>query len=362
VTLGAAAYLRQPIESTPPALDPATFDEPDLQGTEPLVYAALRTSALLAAQPLALQDRLARTVREERLLEPIRRDEAVRVIAALVAGGVRPIVFKGTALAYTCYGEPWQRPRLDTDLLIAPDQIGAATAAFDRLGYTRTARPSGDHVTHQCTWIRTQGAFRLAFDLHWKLADPQVFAALFTFAELERDATPVLALGPAARTLSDVDALLVACVHRVAHHYDRPILLFVYDIDRLGRRLSSAQWSEVVARARGKGICRVTARGLELARELLGTPIEPRVFDALAVRSAEPTEAYLSAGLRKVDVLRSDLSQLDWAGRLTLLREHLFPPPDYLLRSYGRTSRLLLPALYLDRIVRGAAGWFKPLR
>jgi hypothetical protein len=67
---------------------------------------------------------------------------------------------------------------------------------------------------------------------------------------------------------------------------------------------------------------------------------------------------------RKVDVLRSDLEQLpSWAERLALVREHLFPPPAYMAARYGAGCHWpLLPLLYLDRIIRGATGWFRPVR
>jgi hypothetical protein len=42
-----------------------------------------------------------------------------------------------------------------------------------------------------------------------------------------------------------------------------------------------------------------------------------------------------------------------WSARWQLLREHAFPPADYMLRKYETRRRWLLPALY----VRRALGW-----
>ncbi len=52
----------------------------------------------------------------------------------------------------------------------------------------------------------------------------------------------------------------------------------------------------------------------------------------------------------------------DGARALRLLREHVFPAPAYILNYYGRRQPLLLPALYLHRILRGAGSWFRPIR
>jgi hypothetical protein len=218
-------------------------------------------------------------------------------------------------------------------------------------------------VTHQFTYVNTRHGLPLAFDVHWKLSDPQPFADLFSFGELADEAVPVPALAPAARALGHEHALLVACTHRIAHHFDRTILIDLCDIDLLTRRLGPAAWERVVALATGKRISKVTLRGLDLASNLLGTSIPGHVRQALASSSAdEPTSGYLSEGFRKVDVLKADLRALGWRDRFTLVREHLLPPPSFVLRSAGQTRPALLPALYLLRIARGAHAWFRPLR
>ena len=160
------------------------------------------------------------------------------------------------------------------------------------------------------------------------------------------------------------NALIIACTHRVAHHYDSELLLFLYDIDLLGRRLDVASWNRVIGLASERRIRRVCERGLRLAADVFDTPVPSRVVTALgAVEEAEPTAAHLRHRLRRVDILRSDLIALGgWRGRAQLLREHLLPPPGYILASYGQTRASLLPALYLHRILRGALAWFRPVK
>jgi hypothetical protein len=359
-----AAYLREPFEAaTAMPLDIEVCGVLREQGVGPLVYRALRARRLLDAQPAGVREQLERLTREEALLEPFRRDEAARVLDALAAARVQALVFKGTALAYTCYPEPSLRPRLDTDLLIRRADVHAASMVFERLGCSRALQTSGDHVTHQMTYISARQGLQIAFDVHWKLSNPQPFADLFSFEELECAAISLPGLGPHARTLCDVHALLVACVHRVAHHYGREFLVYLYDIDLLARRLNAEGWDSIVAGARAKRIRQVTRRGLESAASLLGTPVPERVAHALASSPGdEPTAAYLAAGFRKIDILRADLRELGWRDRLRLLREHLFPAPAFVLRSYGQTSPVLLPFLYFARIIGGASAWFRPLR
>jgi Uncharacterised nucleotidyltransferase len=333
------------------------------QDVAPLLYRALRHAVAWAHQTDVIRDGLQQLAAEAVLVDAARLTSDRAMIAALAGDGLAPLLFKGAALAHTHYAEPWLRPRVDTDLLIRPHEREAAARACERLGCVRVPRPVGDHVTHQFTCVRWVHGMRLEYDLHWKLADPHAFADVLAFDELARDAVRVPALGPAARAIGDVHALLVGCTHRVAHHFDRDWLLFVYDIDLLARPFAPRDWERFVGLARERRVRRVCARGLGLAAEQFGTPVPLSVLEELSAGDEEPSAAYLAPRFRRVDVLRSDLRALGgWRARVRLVREHLLPSPSYMLASYGTKRTSLLPALYVHRVVRGAREWFRPIK
>lgn len=360
-----AAILRQdPSASAGEPIDDALIDAAMEHAVGPLVYRALHRNGAWQRRSDRVRDVLTRIAGEAALLEASRRDTDRSVIAALAAAGLAPLIFKGAALAYRHYPEAWLRPRVDTDLLIREHEQARAAAALEKLGAIRASRPTGEYVTHQFTYIVTTHGLRAEYDIHWKIADPQVFSDVLTYDELAREAVVVPPLGPAARAIGDIHSLLVACTHRVAHHYDSDSLLWLYDIALLARLLDDPSWSRVIDLASKKQIQRVCARGLGLATELFGAPVPPHVMSAvIAGVQREQSEAYLRGGLRRVDILRSDLKALrSWRARAKLLREHLLPPPSFILASYGEVRAPLLPVLYLHRIVRGAFEWFRPLR
>jgi hypothetical protein len=353
-----AALFQQPATS----VDAALLDEAREHGLAPLAYAVLRDAGSWDAQPPEIREALARVAREAALAECDRRREFQRVLDTLATAGVGPLVFKGSAFAYTLYPEPWLRPRVDTDLLVQRQDLETTGHCLERLGYRLADRTSGELVTHQVTYERSAAGIERVFDVHWKIADPQAFADVFSYGELDADAVAVEALG-GTRTLCDVHALLVACMHRVAHHYDREILLFIHDIALLARRLDAASWARLAAIAVEKRIGAVTVRGIDLASRYFGSPVPPGVRERLTASDGdEPTARYLDPHLRKVDILLSDFSQLDWRSRLALVREHLLPPAGFVRRSYAGTPPGLLPALYVYRSVRGAGAWFRHLR
>jgi putative nucleotidyltransferase-like protein len=330
----------------------------------PLLYHVLSLAGAWERQSSHAHDAFAQMAAEAVLFDELSRQDLRQVLDALATAGLAPLLFKGAALAYRHYARPWLRPRLDTDLLIREDEADDAAAVFERLGYLRVPRPTGKHVTHQFNYRTTSQGICLEYDVHCRLLDPQVFSSLLSYDELAREAVPVPPLGPAARAIGDVHALIVACTHRVAHHYDTESLLWLYDIDLLVRRLDERGWTEITGLASERRVRQVCARGLGLAADLFGAPVPPEVWAHLtSTHEVEPTAAYLRPHLRRVDILCSNLHALGgWRVRAQLLREHLLPAPRYILASYGQTRASLLPVLYVHRILRGAFKWFRPLR
>jgi hypothetical protein len=271
---------------------------------------------------------------------------------------------KGAGLAYTLYQFPHLRPRADVDLMIARRDLGRAERALAEDGWTRVAEQDGDLITTQRHYVPSGPAQSVEqLDLHWEIANPHHFRDTVTFEELWSRAVPVTALGSGARTLSDPDALLVACIHRVAHHQDVIELLWLWDIHLLASRLSVDERSRFVtlaARASMRAVCR---RSLELASTSFRTPGAADLIAALRPLPGEPLEPsarFLGGGLRQVDLLRCDLSVLrGWAERLALIGGHLFPPATYMRSAYPLCPGTLLPLAYVHRIVRGAPKWFR---
>jgi len=363
--LHALAALLSPVRDAPPGEGILTASQVAAardHGIGPLLYNSLHATGEWSRQSAATKRVLGELAARAALVEQLRTSHLCRVIEALRHANVQPLLFKGTALAHRHYPEPWLRPRVDTDLLIKREDERAVAQIFEQLDLVRAARPRGEHVTHQQTYQATVDGVVHEYDVHWKMWDPQVFSDAFTYDELAAASVPLPALGGAAAA-GDVHALVIACVHRVAHHFDARRLLWVYDIDAVARKLTPSHWNAVAALVADKRLRSVCARGLALAVEYFHSPVPAAMMAELsAAADDEPAAAYLGERLRRVDILRSDLQALGWRGRAALLREHLFPEPSYILRSYGRTERVLLPALYLHRIVRGAAAWFRPLR
>jgi hypothetical protein len=301
-------------------------------------------------------------LRVEAMRDTLRGLELARVVAALEASGCSPLVFKGAALALTHYAQPWLRPRLDTDILIDAASRSRAAAALTALGYVRPPMTSGRFVMHQEMWVRQEAAAgEHVLDLHWRVVNPNVLARLPGPSELRARAARVAVQGTIAAVASPADALVIACVHRAAHHDDSAELLWLYDVQLLARRLSAPEWQHVTRVAQRSGVAGLVWRGLDLASTAFEFTVPAAVRDALTSVSSrhEASLVFVSRNQRPIDRLRADVAALGPIAGARLVSEHLFPPPSYMRERYGLTSGAQLPAAYARRILGGARAWFK---
>jgi hypothetical protein len=329
-------------------------------GVEGLIAARLRDDA---DAPPVLRDAFAMLETAAVAAAVVRDRELQRVVTGLGWRRLDVLIVKGAALAQTVYTAPHLRPRVDADLLVRHDSLPRVSCALGELGYRPSARVStGELVSHQRAFEHEAAGVSHVLDVHWRLANPQVFAAGFDVEAAFGSAVPLPPLGPHARTLAAPEALLLAAIHRLAHHQEHERLVWLVDIDLLARRATADEWNEVVELARARRVRAVLADGLRRARDLLGTPVPVSVEARLETSGTtdEPSAVYVTTPQRKLQVLRSDLLALPgWAARLQLLKEHAFPAPEFVMDRYGITQRSWLPVLYAHRLATGIWKWLR---
>jgi len=322
----------------------------------------LRAAGTLKDWPPEFIGAFLQAEREAVTVDCVRHAELVRVLAELTSAGVRVLPFKGAALAHTHYPVPHIRVRSDTDLLVAAAGVPTLEDALARLGYVRPPETSGRLVSYQSHYHKQdRHGVMHAFDVHWKISNLQALADRFSFDEVWGSRVPVPALGPSAVTTSDVHALLLALVHRAGHHPGSRDLLWIYDLHLLASRLTPEEMMQVQELAGVRGLSRIAADGLALAREWFGTAPIDWAPDALGDRAARQERAAVIRGpWRQADVLRLDLGALsNWRARGRLIREHLLPSASYMRARYGVRSNVLLPGLYVWRVLLGAPKWLR---
>lgn len=307
----------------------------------------LREAGRLVGWPSEFVEVFARAERRALSVDCVRQAELARTLREFDEAGVRALLFKGAAVAHTHYPAPHVRVRADTDVFVPLEDLPALEAVVRRFGYTRPAETSGDLVSYQSHYQKVDRyGVAHAFDVHWRVSNLQALAHCVTHDELWRDRVPVSSMGPFAATVTAPAALLLALVHRAGHHPGSRNLLWMYDIHLLDSRLTAEERRSFEDAVRARGLGRIAAEGLAASRQIFGG--EPS-------ENTEPARPWTQA-----EVLRLDLQALrGWRARGRLLREHLLPSSSYMRAKYGVRSNVMLPALYVWRVLNGMPKWLR---
>jgi hypothetical protein len=328
----------------PDALTPEEVNALIAHGVAPLVYANARVPQLRGEAMYAAA------------YEPLR---AIDLSAMLAALGVEALVLKGTALAYDLYAAPELRPRSDTDLLIARDDLPKVRKAMLALGFNETPSSGDEHGLRQAVFTREPG---MVYDVHWSATNVPAFDAVLRYDELRTRSLSLPRLGPHARGLSYVDALLLACIHRVAHHHDSDRLIWLVDIDLLRQKMSREEHERfwrIAAEGRVVGVCE---RSIAAADAWLSRAPHNLAAEFLSEEERtrqEPSRVFLDRDITHGEVMAASLRALPWRARLTRLWQLAFPPAEFIRQRFGAQNPLALPWWYVYRAVRGVARLFR---
>ena len=284
------------------------------------------------------------------------------LLDALDECGARPLIFKGTALAYTHYVDESTRSRGDSDILVRESAFEAACHIVSSFGFTAPISGlSAQALGAKSFSLKDEHGFRHEIDLHSRINSSPVIARLFPHDELLSRSEPILKIGSGARALGPADALLVACFHRLIHsespyHVDGRIyrssdrLIWLYDIKLLRKTLTGLENQDLLKLAQEKGLSAVLADGLAAADQWFDPDGGDLIRDLKTPR--EKTELpyrYFNGGPARRWML--DFAATERKGRA--LKDLLIPSREHMEAKYG--PRLLkTPALaYIWRALHG---------
>lgn len=321
------------------------------EGLFPLLHHLCARSPDWTAWPAELQSRLRRQAINAAAHELAAADAQARLLEALAAENVVPIVLKGAAIAYTHYAEPGLRSRGDLDLLFRRSDLGAAFGVMERLGYRYQRRPG--LLGQELGYLPPPASRAYPLDIHWRPTSYLLLANVLDYDEIRKNAISITsnALGLCAE-----HALLHACIHLIKHRAsgDALRLLWLHDIRLLAASLDAEATSLFVELIRAKRVSRICAKALDLVHQLFPTPeLQMLIGQCATIRQNEPSARMLNDAAP--DFLLADLAaSSNWRHLGASLQDLLFPPGSWLLRLYGKRRRHWLTLLYPHRLYTGA--------
>src|SRR5262249_13432678 len=174
------------------------------------------------------------------------------------------------------------RPLGDLDVLVRADDLPAARATLNALGFAQAAEPGYEnvyHPYHDAPYYRQTESGAICLELHWGLWASYFFQ--LETAALWRRAVPARLHGADVSILSPEDTVLHLAIHRSRSALR---LRFVCDVAELLRRhQATLDWEYLLAQAQAAGARTTMFYTLALAEELLDAPLPASVLARLHV-------------------------------------------------------------------------------
>lgn len=300
----------------------------------------------LSAAALARRELLARELLHAQVL--------ARLHERMVEAGLCGVLIKGEALARTLYPCAAVRPRHDIDLWVAPADRGPLEVLLRDLGARPQLAACGQWIQPEQLWRVPFGQAAIGIDLHWQFCSrPALLPALPLADVLERSTAWQLTESSTFGLRLPVlcDALLLACIHRRAHHRDGERWIWLLDIALLWEQLDAKNREALVAQAVHGAVAALLADALRRVIVLLSTPPDPALLARLDEAARSEPARHLLAAPQQYSDLRFDVRYAS-GRRLAVLRDYLFPPAAYMRTRYADRSVQWLPWLYLRRLLR----------
>lgn len=279
--------------------------------------------------------------------------ELGRVLAAL-APLTTVVVLKGAALGPTIYPAAALRPLSDIDLLVPEQDLAAATAALQALGYAEMPElaPGINQMIEYHS--RLQGGPRgsVTVELHWRLVAGAADWRSPTHDWFWQQIEPWQGESQTVRQLTPDAHLLYLAAHLVLQHgAGQARLIWLYDLHLLvtqhGARIS---WPETIAQARHFRWTDALHTALQAARDYFGTPLPEDLLPAIQERTSDRAPAEFAR--RKASAAPTatigewlKLQSLEPRARIQFIASLLCPSPKYIRWRY-RPRPALWPLCY----------------
>jgi Uncharacterised nucleotidyltransferase len=291
--------------------------------------------------------------------------ELQNVLRTFKEAGIRLLLFKGPALAYTVYPQPHLRTYHDIDALIHPDDLSRAHDVLTQVGYTfyeefETNAVDSERSGYNYILKRADSWLEVLIELHTAFHASEI-GTIFNVEALWERAQAISVLGEPTLTLGTVDHLLYLCWHYRFHGFTR--LLWLYDLVVMLRATGTQlDWNEVVRTAQEQHLVATLYYCLSWCRDLFDVAIPaeihaklrpPLLSRVIVERIAMPhvLKALTAAPLLPRRMVARRAMSDSQAELIQAGLRMLFPTPAALVRRYMSHSRWPLQLFFVFYLI-----------
>jgi hypothetical protein len=287
----------------------------------------------------------------------------VPLLDALAAAGIKALVTKGTALAYSVYADPAVRQRGDTDIFLPAADRGKVRRVLRACGFWELGDTKALQESWQCD---TPFGVQPAVDIHWRINASAAVSQLLE-SELALDAAiPLGRLSSGAQGIGPVDNLILTAINRSSHGqfgyvsgedrlFETDRLIWAVDMHLIAKGFGPAEWAALTERAARTGTADLVDDALAFGQRTLGICVPDGVREALAQAPADRGLAAYFGSSSHLWRLRRDIAACtDLREAARVLRYVAFPSDDFLSNRFPHAAHWPRPALHLRRWAEGA--------
>ena len=217
---------------------------------------------------------LGEATRVQAALDLLLNDSTAKTLRLLAENEIPVLLLKGTPVAHLYYDHSYERPRCDSDLYIAEQDVSRTAELLAASGYQVSGLGGRPYSSKQFGAATNpfQNAW-MTFDIHWKLSNRILFQTTLPFEDCWQGRQPVAALGPGACAPCAIDLLLHACIHRIGHgrNTERNRLIWLYDVHVMVNVMDEDELQQFAIKAAERKVGVLCADALEVTEELFGT-------------------------------------------------------------------------------------------
>jgi hypothetical protein len=330
----------------------------------PMVYRKIGSLPQECHPPETIADEMRQAFLFSRVRSLRMEIQLQKIIEGFQEEGVRVLVLRGPALAWSLYPDPAMRPSCDLDLLVIPEQVVQARDILESLGYRCLAKrfeTARDFFREECFIHHENPGNKFPVDLHWVHWELHPFFKgseevdiLDLFQRAWTIETPTLAF----ETLHPVDYLIHSAIHLIMIHKNEMRLSWIYDTALLAQHLQVPDdWEMLQERSVAWRARLPLENSLRMAQVWAGLKL-PDGFDDFSTwpRPTEDESAVWEDTMRHhwvTILLKRSLSNPSLLlKRIPSLLRLLFPHPDIVRFCYPTSSNWLLPLSYVRRWLR----------
>lgn len=240
---------------------PAFLDYAASHGVLAVLAPAIETQDL----PQDVRARMAQRLLVQSMWAQHLAQALVAALRTMGDAGIAACVLKGPALASRYYRDLGERPSIDLDLLVRPDDLARARAALVVAGYTGDTDLDLHYLLRHSHHVHFTKADSPELELHFQ--SYQGFGVIVPASAVLDRARPFVLDGMPMLVPSPEDELIYLSVHAAGHSFIR--LLWLYDLKQLIAR-EPVDWAVVRERSEALGVSLAVAYALRLAEAWMG--------------------------------------------------------------------------------------------